>query len=114
MHKVIKDNPKKSISAIVLSVVTALSGAGYGSYDYITNVASKSYVKEQITVLSLEVLGVAIMKYEDELMGMDFLIETNIAKPMDRVNKKNLERRLRDLKEKRTRLENGLIDENSN
>jgi len=114
MHKLIKENPKVSISAVVLSVVTALSGGGYSIYDYSKEIASKSYVKSQITELSLEVVGVAIMRYEDELMTIDFLVETGSAKPMDNVKKKNIERRLQDLKTKRTTLENEYQNANRN
>ncbi len=105
MHKAIKEKPATVIT-IITSIITALSGAGYGGYVYLEEMASKSYVKEQIVDLNLEVIGVAIMRYEDELMSIDFLIETDSAKPMDKVSKKNIERRLQDLKSKRTQLEN--------
>ncbi len=114
MLQFIKDNPWKSMTGVI-SLVTALSGAGYGVYskssDYFKHFATKSYVKEQINDLNLEVLNVAIMRYEDELMSIEFLIETDVAAPMDKVTKKNIERRLQDLKGKRIRLEENSNDE---
>jgi len=108
MFEYFKNNPWKTITGII-TIITTLSGAGYGAYNkssvYFDTFASKTYVKEQVTALSLDVVGVAIMRYEDELMAIDFLVETNTAKPMDKVNKKNIERRLIDLKNKRDRLE---------
>jgi len=113
----IKNNPWKSMTGIV-SLVTALSGAGYGIYstssNYFAHFATKAYVKEQIVDLNMEVLNVAIMRYEDELMSIDFLIETNTAKPMDKVTKKNITRRLQDLKSKRVRLEENSTNEHDN
>ena len=116
MLNYIKENPWKTMTGVV-TLITAISSAGYGVYSksstYFGEFASKEYVKEQITDLSLEVLGVAIMRYEDELMAIDFLVETSSAKPMDKVNKKNIERRLSDLKEKRSRLEGESHNEDS-
>ncbi len=117
MLKFIKENPFKTITGII-SIITALSGAGYGIYttssSYFSQFASKTYVKEQITDLSLEVLGVAIMRYEDEIMVIDFLIESGKAQPIDKATKRNIVRRLQDLKEKRGRLEGGIHDEHIN
>lgn len=117
MHKYFKNNQWKTMAGII-TIIIALSGAGYSVYskssNYFNKFASKVYVKEQITELSLDVVGVAIMRYEDELMGIEFLIETDTAKPMDKVTKKNIERRLKDLKEKRIMLETGKHDDHAN
>lgn len=117
MLQFIKNNPWKSMTGVV-TLLTALSTAGYGVYstssNYFKQFATKSYVKEQINDLNLEVLNVAIMRYEDELMSIEFLIETDAAKPMDKVTKKNIERRLQDLKAKRVRLEETSAYEDSN
>ncbi len=110
MLKFIKENPFKTITGII-SIITALSAAGYSVYttssEYFEQFATRAYVKEQITDLSLEVLNVSIMRYEDELQSIDFLIQLGDAKPTDKANKKNIERRLQDLKERRIRLKNG-------
>lgn len=115
MFKYIKENPFKAIGGI-LTIITTLSTGGYGVYSkssaYFENFATRVYVKEQITDLSLEVLGVAIMRYEDDLMVIDFLIASGKDDAMDRATKENIERRLQDLKNKRVRLENGTHDEN--
>jgi len=117
MLQFIKNNPWKSMTGVV-TLLTALSSAGYGIYskstEYFTHFATKTYVKEQIVDLNLEVLNVAIMRYEDELTSIDFLIETGTAKPMDKVTKKNITRRLQDLKSKRVRLEEISNNEHSN
>lgn len=108
MLQFIKNNPWKSMTGVV-TLVTALTGAGYSVYstssDYFNHFATKIYVKEQINDLNMEVLNVTIMRYEDELMTIDFLIETGASSPMDIVTKKNIQRRLQDLKSKRVRLE---------
>jgi hypothetical protein len=46
-----------------------------------------------------------MMGYEDELIGYDFLIETNKATELDRVARNHVERRIQTLKEKLNRLE---------
>jgi len=108
MFEYFKNNPWKTITGII-SVITALSGVGYGAYttssDVLDTLASKTYVKEQVTDLSLNIIDINIMRYETELMNIDFLIETGKSKPIDNFNKKNIKRNLRTLRDKRAQFQ---------
>lgn len=84
---------------LVFIVTTAWGGITFvqGAHD---EFATKVDVSTQIRNVQSEILEVAIMGYEDELIGFDFLIETDAATPADRVAKANVERRITDLKVK--------------
>jgi len=105
----IKNNPFKTVTGI-LAIISALSTAGYQLYstadEILDNYATKEDVFNARLGLSLEVMDVSIMRYEDDLMIIDFKIEDGVATKTDRAEKRNMERRLIDLKQKRTILEN--------
>ena len=86
-----------------------MSGAVYKTYTvttgYLDTLATKVEVKQSEINSSIELVTVTMMGYEDELIGYDFLIETEQASPADRVAKSNVERRIEGLKDKLNRLE---------
>jgi len=100
-------NPKRL--GIIISIIIALSGAAYKTYTvttgYLDTLATKVEVKQSEINSSIELVTVTMMGYEDELIGYDFLIETEQATPADRVAKANVERRISGLKDKLNRLE---------
>lgn len=100
-------NPKRL--AVILGIIVTLSGAVYKTYTvttgYLDTLATKVEVKQSEINSSIELVSVTMMGYEDELIGYDFLIETEQATPADRVAKANVERRIQGLKDKLDRLE---------
>ena len=104
---VISINPKRL--SIILGIIVMLSGAVYKTYTvttgYLDTLATKVEVKQSEINSSIELVTVTMMGYEDELIGYDFLVETDSASPADRVAKSNVERRIQGLKEKLDRLE---------
>ncbi len=104
---VISINPKRL--SIILGIIVMLSGAVYKTYTvttgYLDTLATKVEVKQSEINSSIELVTVTMMGYEDELIGYDFLVETDSASPADRVAKSNVERRIQGLKDKLDRLE---------
>ena len=100
-------NPKRL--AVILGIIVTLSGATYSTYgvisDFLGTLATKVEVQQSEINSSIELVSVTMMGYEDELVGYDFLIETDQATPADRVAKAQVERRTIDLKTKLNRLE---------
>lgn len=100
-------NPKKL--AIILGIIVTLSGGAYSTYgvvhDFLDTLATKVEVKQLEINSSIELVTVTMMGYEDELVGYDFLIETDQATPADRAAYKQVERRIASLKDKLDRLE---------
>ena len=105
-------NPKRL--AVILGIILSLSGAIYKTYTvttgYLDTLATKVEVKQSEINSSIELVTVTMMGYEDELIGYDFLIETDSASPSDRVAKANVERRIQGLKDKLNRLETRSAD----
>ena len=105
-------NPKRF--AVILGIIVTLSGAIYKTYDvttgYLDTLATKVEVQQSEINSSIELVTVTMMGYEDELMGHEFLIETEQASPADRVARTNVIRRIADLKTKLDRLESRSID----
>ncbi|MHA1290322.1 MAG: hypothetical protein ACTSPB_23310 [Candidatus Thorarchaeota archaeon] len=95
--------------SVILGIILALSGAIYKTYSvttgYLDTLATKVEVQQSEINSSIELVTVTMMGYEDELIGYDFLIETDQATPADRVAKANVERRIQSLKEKLDKLE---------
>ncbi len=95
--------------SVIIGLIIALSGAIYKTYSvttgYLDTLATKVEVKQSEINSSIELVTVTMMGYEDELMGYDFLIETDSATPADRVSKSNVERRIQSLRDKLDRLE---------
>ena len=105
-------NPKRL--AVILGIILSLSGAVYKTYTvttgYLDTLATKVEVKQSEINSSIELVTVTMMGYEDELIGYDFLIETDSASPSDHVAKANVERRIQGLKDKLNRLETRSAD----
>ena len=95
--------------SVIIGIVIALSGAVYKTYSvttgYLDTLATKVEVQQSEINSSIELVTVTMMGYEDELIGYDFLIETEQATPADRVAKANVERRIQGLKDKLDKLE---------
>lgn len=95
--------------SVIIGIIIALSGAIYKTYSvttgYLDTLATKVEVQQSEINSSIELVTVTMMGYEDELIGYDFLIETDQATPADRVAKANVERRIQSLKEKLDKLE---------
>ena len=72
--------------------------------------ATKVEVQQSEINSSIELVTVTMMGYEDELMGYEFLVETDQASPADRVARTNVIRRIADLKTKLNNLESRSID----
>ena len=105
-------NPKKL--AVILGIIVTLSGAVYKTYTvttgYLDTLATKVEVQQSEINSSIELVTVTMMGYEDELMGYEFLVETDQASPADRVARTNVIRRIADLKAKLNSLESRSID----
>lgn len=105
-------NPKRF--ALILGIIISLSGAVYKTYSvttgYLDTLATKVEVQQSEINSSIELVTVTMMGYEDELMGYEFLIETEQASPADRVARTNVIRRIADLKSKLDKLESRSID----
>jgi hypothetical protein len=95
--------------AVIIPLVLTVFAAIWSSYTtvthYLDTLATKVEVEQSEINSSIELVTVTVMGYEDELIGYDFLIETDQATPSVRVAKANVERRIADLKEKLDRLE---------
>lgn len=100
--------------AVIVPLVLAILGAGWATYGtvtgYLDTLATKVEVEQSEINSSIELVTVTMMGYEDELMGYDFLVETDQASPADRVAKANVERRIQDLKGKLDKLESRSIE----
>lgn len=94
---------------IIIAVVLSLFGAGYGLYEfggsYHDKYAEKTVVENNIKAVQKDVLTVAKLNYEDQLVELDYLQATGQATDLDRANRANIERRLADLKGKLTELQ---------
>lgn len=105
-------NPKRF--AVILGIIVTLSGATYKTYTvttgYLDTLATKVEVQQSEINSSIELVTVTMMGYEDELMGYEFLVETDQASPADRVARTNVIRRIADLKSKLNSLESRSID----
>lgn len=100
--------------AVIVPLTLALLGASWKTYQtvtgYLDTLATKVEVQQSEINSSIELVTVTMMGYEDELMGHEFLIETDQASPADRVARTNVIRRITDLKTKLDRLESRSID----
>ena len=105
-------NPKRF--AVILGIIVTLSGAVYKTYTvttgYLDTLATKVEVQQSEINSSIELVTVTMMGYEDELMGYEFLVETDQASPADRVARTNVIRRITDLKTKLNNLESRSIE----
>lgn len=91
----------KKVGIIVSTIagVLGLVGVALANFSgYHEQFADQATVENQMTELNIQIVTLAISRYEDEIMGYNFLIETDGDTPLDRVNKSNAESRLADLK----------------
>lgn len=106
MLQAIKENPLTAIVS-VLTIISMLSGGTYTTYklfekfeEFVTEQELESKGKQ----LSVEILNVSIMRYEDDLARLEFKVEIGTATPEDSAEKLNIERRLKDLKQRKMAL----------
>ena len=111
-NNTISIDPKRL--AVILGIIVTLSGAVYKTYSvttgYLDTLVTKVELKQSEINSSIELVTVTMMGYEDELIGYDFLIETEKATELDRVARSHVERRIQTLKEKLNRLESRSIE----
>jgi F0F1-type ATP synthase membrane subunit c/vacuolar-type H+-ATPase subunit K len=96
-----------------LSVLFAAAGASYTAYDsittYIEGLATKEElnyrVRSEINTLSIDLVKSSVRSYEDDLVSIEFKIANGTATAVDNANKKNIERRLDELRDRLNRLE---------
>jgi hypothetical protein len=100
--------------SVILGLIIAFSSAAYKTYSvttgYLDTLATKVEVQQSEINSSIELVTVTMMGYEDELMGYEFLVETDQATPANRVARTNVIRRIADLKTKLNTLESRSID----
>ena len=93
-------DPKKL--QIIIALTLTVFGAGYGLFEfgstYHDKYATQSSMNSSITSLQVEILTVAKLAYEDQLVELDYLQATGKATELDKANRANVERRLDDLK----------------
>jgi len=94
---------------IIIAIVLSVFGAGYGIYEfgstYHSKYVEKAVVESNIRAVQKEVLTVAKLGYEDQLVELDYLQATGQATDLDNANRANIERRLSDLKDKLSKLQ---------
>ena len=100
------ENPQLTINfkkvGIIVSAIAGVIGlfgvalANFGGYH--EQFADRATVEVQMNEINVQIVTLAIQRYEDEIMGYNFLIETDGDTPLTRVNKSNAESRLADLK----------------
>jgi len=102
----------------IITLLTVLGGGALSFFNWqaslvreaqleeqLKDIATKTEVAIEMNDLAIELISVAIMRYEDELMSLQFLVESAEATPMERVKYQNTLNRLSTLKEKLGRLE---------
>ncbi len=104
MFKAAKDNPLTTI-ATLLTIFVTLGSATYGVYQKMDEFVTEDELEHKADSISIEILSVTIMRYEDDLMRLEIEIQLNTADNYDKAQKTNIERRLRELKAKKLRLE---------
>lgn len=87
----VKENPIKTLTA-TLSLIITISGMVYAVINFFAS-------QEDVKRLRNEIIDVAIMSYEDDLMEKEFAIENGASSPADRVLMGHYKRRIETLKE---------------
>lgn len=89
-------DPKKL--QIMIGIILTVFGAGYGLFEfgstYHDKYATQASLEQSITSLQVEILTVARLQYEDQLVELDYLQATGKATDLDKANRANVERRL--------------------
>ncbi len=107
MFKAAKENPITTFLT-VLSIISILGGGVatmYTIFEKLDSFVTEAELEEKSDSISIEILTVAIMRYEDDLMRLEIKIQTNTANDFDRAQKINIDRRLLELKAKKLILE---------
>lgn len=107
------ENPQLTIDfkrwGIVLGVISTLIGiltVGTSAYsDYHAKFATTEVVEDQINDLNVEIITLALLGYEDELTLIEFKQANGESTQLDIANKEILSRRIRDLKQKLSKIE---------
>ena len=110
-----------STAGKITTIITLLVMLGSGAFSFfnwqaslvreadlraqLQDIATKTEVAIEMNDLAIELISVSIMRYEDELVGLQFLVESGEASPMERVKHQNTLNRLNTLKDKLGRLE---------
>ena len=107
----------------IITLLSLLAGGAFSFFNWqaslvredqlqeqLKDIATKTEVAIEMNDLAIELISVAIMRYEDELMSLQFLVESGEATPMERVKHQNTLNRLSTLKEKLGRLEDAAQD----
>ena len=116
----------ESTAGKVITIITLLSILGGGAWSFfnwqaslvreeqlelqLADIATKTEVAIEMNNLAIELLSVAIMRYEDELMGLQFLVESGEATAMERVKHQNAISRLSNLRDRLSRLEDAAAE----
>jgi len=108
MFRTAKENPLATIVA-VLTIITMLGGGAYGFFQKLDSFVTEIELEKKSDSISIEIINVAIMRYEDDYMRLNIKIELNTADEYDRAQKTNIERRLLELKAKKLALETKAI-----
>lgn len=110
-----------STAGKVTTIITLLVMLGSGAFSFfswqaslvrveqleteLADIATKTEMSMKLNDLAIELVSVTIMGYEDELVELQFLVESGEATPMDRVKHQNILNRLTAMREKLSRLE---------
>lgn len=110
-----------STAGKVTTIITLLVMLGSGAFSFfswqaslvrvdqleteLSDIATKTEMSMKLNDLAIELVSVTIMGYEDELVELQFLVESGEATPMDRVKHQNILNRLTAMREKLSRLE---------
>jgi len=108
MFKAVKENPLASIVA-VLTIISILCGGVYSMYNLMQKLdefVTEAELQENTDTISIEILSVAIMRYEDDLGRLEIKVQLDQATALEKAEKMNIERRLSELKTKRLSLGN--------
>jgi len=108
MFDTAKKNPLATI-ATVLTIIVTLGSATYGFFQKLDEFVTEVELEKKSDSISIEIIDVAIMRYEDDYMRLNIKIELNTADEYDRAQKTNIERRLLELKAKKLALETKAI-----
>lgn len=115
-----------STAGKVTTIATLLIMLGSGAYSFfswqtslvhidqleeeLADIATKTEVAILMNDQAIELVSVTIMGYEDDLVELQFLVESGDATPMDRVKHQNTMNRLNSLREKLSRLEDQALE----
>lgn len=115
-----------STASRIITIVTLLTLIGGGIWSFfdwkanlvykspynaeIAKLATKVDVSIKLNDLEIEIVNVTIMGYEDQLVELQFLIESGEATAMDKVKHQNILNRLASLKDQLGRLEDQAVE----